>query len=93
MLACVVRSTRVANNVPLARIEAACYWFLALEKVCQMQLLMDAAFAGAGHGAILVGEEEARFTVAETGTEASGRFHFQPYREEVDVLSGGDYKI
>lgn len=79
--------------MPRSSIESAAYWFLALEKVCQMQLLIDAAASGSGHRPVVIGEQESRFTAAETGKEASGRFHFSPYREEIDRLTGGDYKL
>jgi ribulose-5-phosphate 4-epimerase/fuculose-1-phosphate aldolase len=39
-------------------VESAAFWFLYLEKVCQMQLLIDAS----GHEPVVIGEEEARFT-------------------------------
>ncbi|WWD02340.1 hypothetical protein V865_000379 [Kwoniella europaea PYCC6329] len=68
-------------------VESAAFWFLYLEKVCQMQLLADAS----GRKPVLIGEAEAQFTVQQTGTEESGRFHFQPYLQDIDRDTGRDY--
>ncbi|WVW85895.1 hypothetical protein I302_107933 [Kwoniella bestiolae CBS 10118] len=68
-------------------VESAVFWFLYLEKVCQMQLLVDAS----GRKSVPIGEAEARFTVEQTGTEESGRFHFQPYLQDIDRDTGKDY--
>ncbi|OWZ44052.1 class II aldolase/adducin family protein [Cryptococcus neoformans Tu259-1] len=68
-------------------VESATFWFLYLEKVCQMQLLVDAT----GQKPIPIGVEEAKFTAAQTGTEESGKFHFQPYLQDIDKETGRDY--
>ncbi|WVF69416.1 hypothetical protein IAT40_004193 [Kwoniella sp. CBS 6097] len=68
-------------------VESAAFWFLYLDKVCQMQLLVDAS----RHKAVPIGEAEARFTSEQTGTEESGRFHFQPYLQDIDRETGRDY--
>ncbi|WVQ79358.1 hypothetical protein IAT38_001455 [Cryptococcus sp. DSM 104549] len=68
-------------------VESAAFWFLYLEKVCKMQLLVDAS----GFKPIPIGEAEARFTSQQTGTEESGRFHWLPYKQDIDRETKKDY--
>jgi ribulose-5-phosphate 4-epimerase/fuculose-1-phosphate aldolase len=52
-------------------VDEAAFWFLSLEKSCQVQLLADAASAGNGHSKRIVGDEEAAFTYRQVGGEFS----------------------
>ena len=54
-------------------IEAAAFWFIALERCCQQQLLIDAA----GITPRLVTPERARYSREHVGSEYIGWLHFQ----------------
>lgn len=60
-------------------IEAAAFWFIALERCCQQQLLVDAS----GHRPALVPPESARYSREHVGSEYIGWLHFQPIYEEL----------
>lgn len=72
-------------------IEAAVFWFIQLERLCQIQLLADAAAAGRGIRTIVVGDEEAKFTYKTTGNGFAGWAQAQPYFDVVHAESGGAY--
>jgi len=55
-------------------IDAAAFWFIALERCCRQQLLVDAS----GHKPILVSPEKARYSREHVGSEYIGWLHFQP---------------
>jgi ribulose-5-phosphate 4-epimerase/fuculose-1-phosphate aldolase len=54
-------------------IEAAAFWFIALERCCQQQLMIDAT----GIAPRLVPEERARYSREHVGSEYIGWLHFQ----------------
>lgn len=54
-------------------IESAAFWFIALERCCQQQLMIDAA----GIAARLVPQERARYSREHVGSEYIGWLHFQ----------------
>jgi ribulose-5-phosphate 4-epimerase/fuculose-1-phosphate aldolase len=60
-------------------IEAAAFWFIALERCCQQQLLIEAA----GVKPTLVTPERARYSREHVGSEYIGWLHFQPIWEQL----------
>jgi ribulose-5-phosphate 4-epimerase/fuculose-1-phosphate aldolase len=54
-------------------IEAAAFWFIALERCCQQQLMIDAT----GIEPRLVSEDRARYSREHVGSEYIGWLHFQ----------------
>lgn len=55
-------------------IEAAAFWFIALERCCRQQLMVDAS----GHKPVLVSPERSRYSREHVGSEYIGWLHFQP---------------
>ncbi len=67
-------------------VEEAAYWFIALERSCQAQLLAEAAGKP-----VKIDREAALLTRSQVGSHAAGLFQFQPLyekivREEPDLL-------
>lgn len=60
-------------------IEAAAFWFLALERCCQQQLLVEAT----GSKPVMVSERNARYSREHVGSEYIGWLHFQPIYEQL----------
>ena len=60
-------------------IEAAAFWFIALERVCQQQLLIEAT----GQTPIIVPDDRARYSREHVGSEYIGWLHFQPIWEQL----------
>lgn len=60
-------------------IEAAAFWFIALERCCRQQLLVEAS----GHKPVLVPPERARYSREHVGSEYIGWLHFQPVYEHL----------
>jgi ribulose-5-phosphate 4-epimerase/fuculose-1-phosphate aldolase len=58
-------------------IDAAAFWFIGLERVCQQQLLVDAS----GVTPKLVPPDKARYSREHVGSEYIGWLHFQPVYE------------
>jgi len=54
-------------------IEAAAFWFIALERCCQQQLLVEAS----GHKPILLPADKSRYSREHVGSEYIGWLHFQ----------------
>ncbi len=54
-------------------IESAAFWFIALERCCQQQLMIDAT----GHKPILVKPDRADYSREHVGSEYIGWLHFQ----------------
>ncbi|KAM0750321.1 arad-like aldolase/epimerase [Meredithblackwellia eburnea MCA 4105] len=73
-------------------IDSAVVWFIFLERLCQAQLMLDAASAGRGEKPYLIGHEEALFTRATTGTEISGWNNAQMFFDIIEAETGGSYK-
>lgn len=55
-------------------IEATVFFFIALEKACQVQLMADAAAAGTGSVTVKISPEEALATYKSNGYNAAGWF-------------------
>mgnify|MGYP001166076983 FL=1 len=49
------------------------FWFIALERCCHQQLLVDAS----GHAPVLVPEQRSRFSREHVGSDYIGWLHFQ----------------
>jgi ribulose-5-phosphate 4-epimerase/fuculose-1-phosphate aldolase len=60
-------------------IDAAAFWFVALERCCQQQLMLDAT----GIAPKLVPEDKARYSREHVGSEYIGWLHFQPVYEHL----------
>ncbi|CAK7235863.1 hypothetical protein SCUCBS95973_009411 [Sporothrix curviconia] len=71
--------------------DEAAWWFLALENLCQVQLLADAAAAGSGKEKIVIDEEAAVYTNKQNGTSDKGWLAFQTYYDDVLIRSKGDF--
>lgn len=62
-------------------VESAAWWFLALERSCQVQLLAEAAGSP-----VLIDEEQAALTHDQVGSELAGWFSFQPLYAKITRL-------
>lgn len=60
-------------------IEAAAFWFIALERVCQQQLAIEAT----GHKPLMVPQISARYSREHVGSDYIGWLHFQPIWEQL----------
>ena len=60
-------------------IEAAAFWFIALERCCQQQLLVEAT----GIKPVMVSQQNARYSREHVGSEYIGWLHFQPIYEQL----------
>ena len=60
-------------------IESAAYWFMALERCCQQQLLVEAT----GIKPVLVPPERSRYSREHVGSEYIGWLHFQPIWDQL----------
>ncbi|KAL8287644.1 hypothetical protein RQP46_003502 [Phenoliferia psychrophenolica] len=70
-----------------ATIDSAVWWFISLEKQCQVQLLGEAAGTP-----IDIDEPQAVFTHKQVGSERSGYFSASPYFQVIDRKQGADYR-
>lgn len=60
-------------------IEAAAFWFIALERCCRQQLLVDAA----GQTPLLIPPDRSRYSREHVGSEYIGWLHFQTIYEHL----------
>jgi ribulose-5-phosphate 4-epimerase/fuculose-1-phosphate aldolase len=60
-------------------IEAAAFWFIALERCCQQQLLVEAT----GSKPVMVPPQSSRYSREHVGSEYIGWLHFQPIYEQL----------
>ena len=60
-------------------IDAAAFWFIALERCCQQQLLVEAT----GRTPTLVTPDSARYSREHVGSEYIGWLHFQPVYDQI----------
>src|SRR5258706_13221568 len=61
-------------------IDAAAFWFIALERCCRQQLLVDATAVPPG----FVSPERARYSREHVGSDYIGWLHFQPMYEHLE---------
>ena len=64
-------------------IEAAAFWFIALERCCQQQLLVEAT----GIKPVMVPEHSSRYSREHVGSEYIGWLHFQPIYDQLAQTS------
>lgn len=67
-------------------IEATVFFYIGLEKACQVQLMADAAAAGTGIPTVKISSEEAYITGQTNGTLKAGWFQGQPEFECIEAL-------
>jgi ribulose-5-phosphate 4-epimerase/fuculose-1-phosphate aldolase len=60
-------------------IESAAFWFIALERCCQQQLLVEAT----GIKPVMVSPDRSRYSREHVGSEYIGWLHFQPIYEQL----------
>ncbi len=60
-------------------IEAAAFWFIALERCCKQQMLVEAT----GIKPVMVPAQSARYSREHVGSEYIGWLHFQPIYEQL----------
>ena len=60
-------------------IEAAAFWFIALERCCQQQLMIEAS----GQKPVLLSDDKARYSREHVGSDYIGWLHFQPIWEDL----------
>ena len=60
-------------------IEAAAFWFIALERCCQQQLMIEAT----GREPVTVPPDRSRYSREHVGSEYIGWLHFQPIYEQL----------
>lgn len=60
-------------------IESAAFWFMALERCCQQQLLVEAT----GIKPVMVPPDRSRYSREHVGSEYIGWLHFQPIYEQI----------
>ncbi len=60
-------------------IEAAAFWFIALERCCRQQLMVEAT----GHKPVMVPPDRARYSREHVGSEYIGWLHFQSIYEHI----------
>ena len=69
-------------------IDSAAFWFIALERCCQQQLMVEAS----GHKPIQVPPESARYSREHVGSEYIGWLHFQPIYQQLAQRSPDMFK-
>lgn len=62
-------------------IDSAAFWFIALERCCQQQLMVEAT----GQKPIMVPPDKARYSREHVGSEYIGWLHFQPVYEQISA--------
>lgn len=72
-------------------IEEATQWFYTLDKVCQVQLLADAAASGRGGETNKISDEEAEYTKGVAGTHKAGWFGGKMHFDLIDELTNKSY--
>ncbi|RCW68665.1 class II aldolase/adducin family protein [Pseudorhodoferax soli] len=60
-------------------IESAAFWFMALERCCRQQLMVEAT----GHKPVMVDAQRSRYSREHVGSEYIGWLHFQPIYEHL----------
>ncbi|KAG7405293.1 Meiotically up-regulated gene 14 protein [Fusarium oxysporum f. sp. rapae] len=76
-----------------ATIEETVHWFYTLEKVCQVQLLTDAAARGKGVESSIITDKEAEQSKQLVGTPKSGWFSGRMLFDLIDKETNKDYLV
>ncbi|TFK42648.1 arad-like aldolase/epimerase [Crucibulum laeve] len=74
-------------------IEATLFFFIALEKACQVQLLADAAASGRGTTTVKIGPDEALNTRKSNGSMLAGWFQAQPEFQILEAKEGKTFDL
>lgn len=61
-------------------VDEAAWWFIAMDRCCQTQLLVEAATQ---RKPVLIPDDQARATAGQVGTHAAGWFSFQPLYDRI----------
>lgn len=69
------------------------FFFIALEKACQVQLLADAAAAGRGISPVKISPDEAAATVQTNGNLRAGWFQGLPEFEALEAAEGKKFEL
>lgn len=72
-------------------VDEAAFWFLSLDKTCQVQLLVNAAAAGSAYKPKTIPDEEAAESYQQVGTPEKGWLAFQGYYDEILAKTRGDF--
>jgi hypothetical protein len=72
-------------------VDEAAWWFISMERSCQVQLLAEAAGARTGQAPRQISQAAARQSYSIVGTPFAGWFQFQPLyarivKEQPDLL-------
>lgn len=73
-------------------IESAVFWYMSLEKCCQVQLLADAAARGTATKTAKVNDEDAKYTYRTVGNEVAGWFSAKPVFEDMEFDDEAGHK-
>jgi ribulose-5-phosphate 4-epimerase/fuculose-1-phosphate aldolase len=78
-------------------VDAAAWWYIAMERCCQVQLMAEAAAAGVGTRPKAIADAPAAQAAALVGNAFAGWFQFQPLfaqilKEQPDFLAGTEMK-
>ncbi|PPR03538.1 hypothetical protein CVT24_007024 [Panaeolus cyanescens] len=72
-------------------IEATVFFYIALERACQVQLMADAAAAGRGRSTITIPDEEALVTYKTNGSLKAGWFQGLPEFQLLEAREGNKF--
>ncbi|KAJ5649526.1 class II aldolase/adducin domain protein [Penicillium longicatenatum] len=72
-------------------VEETVFWFVSLEKSCQVQLLADAAAAGRGGATVKIDDADAALTYKTVGTPKAGWFSAKPLFDVIHRDTRGEY--
>ncbi|OCH85314.1 arad-like aldolase/epimerase [Obba rivulosa] len=78
--------------VAAGSVEATLFFYIALEKCCQVQLLADAAADGTGDKTIKISLEEALYTYKVLGSEFAGKVNATTYYQVLEAREGVDWE-
>jgi len=78
--------------VATSSIEATVFFFISLEKCCQVQLLADAAAAGRGAATVKIRADEAKDTYRTVGTMRAGWFSGLPQFDVLEAREGVSFE-
>ena len=74
-----------------AEMSQCVFWFVSLEKCCQVQLMAEAAAAAHGQLPVKINEDAAASAWKQVGNHMTGWFSAQPLFQILHEESNGDY--